>query len=1254
MAPPDEQGAFVPADVVRIVEDLVNEWDLEEKRLMVERHSAELLGEYADIVLRNALAEAEEDGGDTGPDVTSGLEWHRALLTDCRSVGVAEAFARRMRPDERAELTPGVLDRMATLSQEADLLRFLLFRPGVRHLTTRAVAALRNATDRAGKQAILERDRALLLTPLAEYWARMCGLPEEHVDFLARARTEGVEAALTHMFGPAPDHYADQVPAELRVLLAELLQPESSVSPERAVALCGEGLAQAEPGTLAWAALKGRLARTLLLSQSRDRAAAIEDAVGHAAEVARYAVENGDTLTEATMRALLATAFCERIRGSRTDNLDRAVAEADTAVDILDRERHADPRAGARVRVDAHAAAATAYLGRAASGDLRRARRHAEAALRHAGAGTARSTLAEIHRTLGLIAEATGRDYGNIRAIGHLERARGTALASDEPDIWVAVSVDLARLHLERDHTRPQEDVVTAITILNEALTRVDPVRRPAAWAAVHAALGEAYRWRRSGEEQADLALVVEHAEKALSVFTREDFPREWARALSLRADGLRRSLRGHPLINTRDALADYTELAGFYHEAGDERSWADMQERIGFTHASPAMADHEPGHLPQAIDHLECALAAFQRQHRPDAVALVRRNLVSIGAVALIRGVATPDLAGKIRRHSARILRGFPSAEQRYGVHRALGLLDFDAGAHARAAKHLTKALEVVRPPDAGLLDVYRHLALLRRRRGERAEAVRLCLTGARLGEELLASAGSGYGEHHLIDSVSGLHQMLALWALADGAWSRALALLERSKSWTVADAPDPDPDLTGLPESVRSRVVRARKEVRGLEAALRTPEAAENGEGPQINRRLAVARAELAAALCQAGTTPAASRTAAEPTGASVCAAVPQGGVLVMPIVGDEEAAMFVIPAGTPEPAEANVVRLPGVNLAKLRDAESRWLKTSSQWELGNVPFAMWAAEIGAITAWLWEAVAGPLTQALRDLGVPEGTTLWLAGSELSRHLPVHAARCHDEGRGRTLLDDHPIAYIPCAGVLSGATRRAARMDPAEQRLTVFCDPLGDLPWASSEADGIVEQFSPGMARVVRGPAVTWEAVAALSPGATYLHFACHAGVNWIQPDFSHITLADGFLLTAAHLRGLDLGGTRLAVLSACQTGVPGTIGRRSAEHIGLAAGLLSAGAPGVVATLWSVEDESTALFMRRFYALMIGQGRSPVQAMREAQLWLRDVTVAELTGLDSGARRQSRGRSRSGRPTGRPFQSPYYWAAFHLVGT
>lgn len=123
--------------------------------------------------------------------------------------------------------------------------------------------------------------------------------------------------------------------------------------------------------------------------------------------------------------------------------------------------------------------------------------------------------------------------------------------------------------------------------------------------------------------------------------------------------------------------------------------------------------------------------------------------------------------------------------------------------------------------------------------------------------------------------------------------------------------------------------------------------------------------------------------------------------------------------------------------------------------------------------------------------------------------------------------------------------------------------------------------------------------------------------AGANALRSD------ADDGILTALEASGLDLWGTRLVVLSACETGV-GTASHGDGVY-GLRRALVIAGAESLVMSLWQVDDTATRDLMTRFYRkLERGDGRS--EALRSAQL--------EMLA----------------RPASR---HPYFWAAFQPAG-
>lgn len=94
------------------------------------------------------------------------------------------------------------------------------------------------------------------------------------------------------------------------------------------------------------------------------------------------------------------------------------------------------------------------------------------------------------------------------------------------------------------------------------------------------------------------------------------------------------------------------------------------------------------------------------------------------------------------------------------------------------------------------------------------------------------------------------------------------------------------------------------------------------------------------------------------------------------------------------------------------------------------------------------------------------------------------------------------------------------------------------------------------------------------------------------------------DDGILTALEASSLDLVGTKLVVLSACETGL-GDV--RTGEGVyGLRRAIVNAGAESQVLSLWQVDDVGTKELMLNYYRkLLDGEGRS--EALRQAQLAL-----------------------------------------------
>jgi tetratricopeptide (TPR) repeat protein len=191
--------------------------------------------------------------------------------------------------------------------------------------------------------------------------------------------------------------------------------------------------------------------------------------------------------------------------------------------------------------------------------------------------------------------------------------------------------------------------------------------------------------------------------------------------------------------------------------------------------------------------------------------------------------------------------------------------------------------------------------------------------------------------------------------------------------------------------------------------------------------------------------------------------------------------------------------------------------------------------------------------------------------------------------------------------------------------------------------------------------------------------IHLATHGEMDDLCPMNSRLLLSqdctrslmaappsdrpafDG-ILSASEVMSTWKLNAELVTLSACRSG----LGRQSGGegYLGFSQALFLSGARSVVVSLWNVDDVATALLMKRFYQNLLG--RRPgldrpwpkAEALAEAKKWLRTLSLAEADRLCADLAAVERIGKVSGPPssatrTARPYEHPYYWAAFILIG-
>ena len=228
---------------------------------------------------------------------------------------------------------------------------------------------------------------------------------------------------------------------------------------------------------------------------------------------------------------------------------------------------------------------------------------------------------------------------------------------------------------------------------------------------------------------------------------------------------------------------------------------------------------------------------------------------------------------------------------------------------------------------------------------------------------------------------------------------------------------------------------------------------------------------------------------------------------------------------------------------------------------------------------------APVAPRLKAKHLIFVPHG---------LLHYVPFHALF---DG-SQHLIDRYTVSYSPSASIYALCQKRPANSSGAS---LVFGIPDPQAPAILDEVQaltGVLDQ-----AELFVGQKATVSVLREKGPASRLIHIATHGRFRQDNPMFSAIRMGDSFLSL------FDLYQLRLPVelitLSGCSTGL--NVVAAGDELIGLARGLLHAGAQSLVLSLWDVHDTSTAEFMTAFYR-RLGNGESKAEALRSAMLELR----------------------------------------------
>lgn len=390
----------------------------------------------------------------------------------------------------------------------------------------------------------------------------------------------------------------------------------------------------------------------------------------------------------------------------------------------------------------------------------------------------------------------------------------------------------------------------------------------------------------------------------------------------------------------------------------------------------------------------------------------------------------------------------------------------------------------------------------------------------------------------------------------------------------------------------------------------------------------------------------------------------------VLLEYALGDARSYLFVVTRTSlrvyPLPSRARISRLARIVYRSITERSRRFPRENLAQRQER--FARAEEKYDRAATELSTMILGPVLRSLN------GMRLLIVSDGALQYLPFAALPAAIQDR-TPIVATHEVINLPSATVVATLRQLESRRQPATKLVAVLADPvfgrrdtrvsgLGEsppsppppsasapveshmarsvrdvglsslprLPFSREEAAVIVATAPPGQAEAF----LDFDASRTIALGqdlAEYkiVHFATHGLLDSGHPEFSGLVLSlvdrqgspqNGFV-TLEDIYNLDWKAD-LVALSACETALGKAI--QGEGLTGLTQGFMFAGAPRVMASLWSVDDAATASLMAGFYKGVLNEGLSPGEALRSTQvrMW-----------------KQKRWRN------------PYYWGGFVLQG-
>ncbi|MUG91948.1 CHAT domain-containing protein [Scytonema sp. UIC 10036] len=996
----------------------------------------------------------------------------------------------------------------------------------------------------------------------------------------------------------------------------------------------------------------------------------------------------------------LGAAYLGRIAGNTADNIEQAIVASNAAKEVFTHDKF--PQQWVMIQSNLVIAYRNRILGKKAD-NIEKAIKACTEALEVC------STRNEVDEQWAAMAQTTlgnayfERIYGN-RA-DNLEEAIKAYTAALEfytrdefPQQWALVQSNLGGVYRDRIHGKKADNIEKAITACNAAL-EVRTRSLPQSWAETQTNLGNAYSERILGEKADNVDKAIAAYTDALKVYTHEKFPQQWATVLTNLGNVYRDSIFGDKADNIEKAIAACTATLEVLTYEKFPQLWATMQMDLGNAYSERIIGD-EAKNFEKAIVAYTDALKVYTRENFPQQWAMVQTNLGSAYWRNRTHGDETENVEQAIAAYKAALKictqNEFPQqwamVQTNLGIAYSERILGDKAENIEQALTALTNALNVFNrnsfPQDWAL--VQNNLGIVYSSRGKyRDKAENMVLAFQAYSDALEVRTRDAFPINHVEtkynlgilyqdgqrftdayttfksaietvellreEIVSGdetkrkqaekwnqLYRSMVEVCIAQNNIAEAIEYVERSKTRTLVElilerdfkTIFSSEDAKQL-EELRDKIASGQNELQNRTA--KNPKALAQNLQEWRQQRNDLQNSKLSVGYSfnfdkfqkslDEGTT-----------------------IIEWYITGTSKTAFetFIITHNS-----------------------LQWFNVSSEADERNA-FANWLNEYGEAynEKNKWQKNLSSRLNRLAEIlhledilkQVPDTCSRLVLIPHMFLHIfPLHALPL---ANGDFLCDrfSKNVSYAPSCQLLQ---QLQPLQRPEFQRLFAVQTPTKDL-YEPYEKDlgaiaAIKKQFNNSC--ILKKAEATKSEIYCNEElfKANCIFFFCHGYFNPDSPLDSGLQLADENLTLKDIIVNFKLNNCRLVMLSACETGLPDFM-NTSDEYIGLPYGFLLAGSTNVVSSLWTVSANATALLMIKFYEELQQQNNIAV-ALNTAQRWLRDTTVQEFrdwlvqSRLEKVWQRQldkdfNKIQANQG-ATVKPFEQPYYWAAFCAIG-